>query len=1061
MQGELGVLASLIHISVRFRYIVVALAAGMMIVGVAVLPGMHSDVLPETAPTVVEIQTNAPGLSAPEVESLVTVPLEKNLLEGVMGVTDVTSDSIPGLSQIDLHFAPGTGLYQARQLVQERLTQAFILPNVSAPPVMRQPVSSTGNVMLVGLTSKTLNLVDLSVLARWTVVPRLLGVAGVAEVATFGQADRQLQVLVNPALLAAHHIAVSSVIASVGNSQLVSPLSYLQGSTPGTGGFLENANQRITIRHILPFGTPANLAQVPVAVVNNKAVLLGSVATIVDGHNPLIGDAQIRGQAGLMLVIQKLPSASVPAVTKGLDEALAQLKPGLPGVTINASLFRPDTYITASGRNIKLALILIFVLAAVALAALLMNFRLVFISLAAMALSLTGATLLLYVLGYSFNALVLLGLLLALAVVVDDAAGGAYHLMWRLAAARQAGDQPLPAAGRVMASYRDFQGVLAAGSVCAVVAVVPVFISSGLTAQFLRPMVLAFGLAVLVSMVIALLVSPGLAALLFAVGKREPAGLMLARPLRYAYTRAVTAMQRLPAWLLLGVAVIGLGGLIAVVPRLHPGQPVFADRSLMVDWAGPPGMSLPELNRMSEIATRELLALPSVQDVGSTLGRATSSEQPVITNTGQLWVTIKPGANYDQALAAVRSIISGTPGMHGTVGTYESASMGGALLAPSRTVDVRVYGPNLTELTRLAGQVRGVMATVPGIVAPHVQLPVEQPTIGVETNLDKARLVGLTPGDVRREAGILLSGLTVGNFFEQQKVFDVVVWGSPAVRSSLSSIGNLRIDTPGGGQVRLGDVATVTVAPQPIDIKHDATSNYLDVSGQVFGRSVASAAAAVDAKLNAISFPLEYHTELPGLTAGGTSRTAFVSYLLAALLVIVLLVQAACRSWRLAGLVLAAVLLPLAGAAMVALLIGSTSLAAASGLVGVLAIALRQAIAMATRIRRVHNADDGELTAGLVARAAGEAAGPVFAAVVVAAVMLIPFIVIGAVPGNELTSSAATVILAGLVLATGVNLFLLPGGYLAAGPRHAEVEPDEETETGELAWAASAASPDV
>ena len=182
-------LASLIHISIRFRYIVVALAAGMMIIGIAVLPGMHSDVLPETAPTVVEIQTNAPGLSAPEVESLVTVPLEKNLLEGVMGVTDVTSDSIPGLSQIDLHFAPGTGLYQARQLVQERLTSAFILPAVSAPPVMRQPVSSAGNVMLVGLTSRTLNLVGLSVLARWTIVPRLLGVAGVAEVATFGQFD--------------------------------------------------------------------------------------------------------------------------------------------------------------------------------------------------------------------------------------------------------------------------------------------------------------------------------------------------------------------------------------------------------------------------------------------------------------------------------------------------------------------------------------------------------------------------------------------------------------------------------------------------------------------------------------------------------------------------------------------------------------------------------------------------------------------------------------------------------------------------------------------------------
>src|SRR5580700_4835323 len=207
-------LRSVIAGSVRFRLLLVALAAGIAAIAITWLPGMHADVLPETSPVVVRIQTEAPGLSAPEVESLVTVPLEKNLLEGVMNVTDVTSDSIAGLSQIELDFAPGTNLYQARQLVQERLTQAFILPNVSAPPVMRQPVSSTGNVMLVGLTSTTLSLVDLSVLARWTIVPRLLGVAGVAEVATFGQADRQLQVLVDPTVLAAHHISVNQIISS-------------------------------------------------------------------------------------------------------------------------------------------------------------------------------------------------------------------------------------------------------------------------------------------------------------------------------------------------------------------------------------------------------------------------------------------------------------------------------------------------------------------------------------------------------------------------------------------------------------------------------------------------------------------------------------------------------------------------------------------------------------------------------------------------------------------------------------------------------------------------------
>ena len=245
-------LTALIAASSRFRFLLAAVAAGIMIAGVARLPSMPVDVLPETSPVVVQLQTEAQGLSAAEVETLVTLPLEKELLEGIMGVTNVTSDSIPGLSSIVLHFAPGTNVYQARQLVQERLTSAFVLPNVSKPPVMVQPLSTTSNVMLVGLSSRTLSQIDLSVLARWTIVPRLLGVAGVAEVATFGQADRQLQVLVDPATLAADHISLAQVIAAAGNSQLVSPLSYLKGSTPGTGGFIEDQNQRLTIRPINP-----------------------------------------------------------------------------------------------------------------------------------------------------------------------------------------------------------------------------------------------------------------------------------------------------------------------------------------------------------------------------------------------------------------------------------------------------------------------------------------------------------------------------------------------------------------------------------------------------------------------------------------------------------------------------------------------------------------------------------------------------------------------------------------------------------------------------------------
>src|SRR5690242_2293734 len=419
-------LRSLISASVRFRFLLIAVAAGVMALAVAAVPGIHADVLPETAPVTARIQTEAPGLSAPEVESLVTVPLEKNLLEGVMGVTDVTSDSVPGLSQINLDFAPGTNLYQARQLVQERLTQAFVLPNVSKPPVLLQPVSSAGNVMLIGLTSRQLSQIDLSVLARWTIVPRLLGVSGVADVSTFGEADRQLQVLVDPARLAAHHITLAQIIETAGNAQLVSPLSYLEGSTPGTGGILEGPDQRITIQPVLPFGTPANLGQVPVAETTGpRPVTLGSVTDIVVGHQPLIGDALVRGQPGLVLVVQKLPSASVPAVTDGLNQALAQLHPSLSGVQVDTSLFQPASYISSAWHNLAVALIAAAILAGLALTALLLSLRLAAIALITTGMSLLAGTVTLYLLGYTFNALVTLGLLLALAVVTAESAGTA------------------------------------------------------------------------------------------------------------------------------------------------------------------------------------------------------------------------------------------------------------------------------------------------------------------------------------------------------------------------------------------------------------------------------------------------------------------------------------------------------------------------------------------------------------------------------------------------------------------------------------------------------------
>ena len=314
--------------SLRFRLIVLGIAAATLLFGVAQLSHAPVDVLPEFAPPYVEIQTEALGLSADEVEQLVTVPLEADLLHGVAFLNEIRSESVAGLSSIVLVFDPGTDVFRARQMVAERLTQAHALPSVSRPPAMLQPLSSASRVLMVGLSSKESSLIDMSVLARWTIRPRLLSVPGVANVTVWGQRERQLQVLVDPQRLRDRGVSLQQVIETTGNAMWVSPLTFLDASTPGTGGFIDTPNQRLGIQHILPIKVPGDLARVPVVpgeagvqTVDGRPIQLGDVATVLEDHQPLIGDAIVNGGPGLMLVIEKFPGASssrassMPSVT--------------------------------------------------------------------------------------------------------------------------------------------------------------------------------------------------------------------------------------------------------------------------------------------------------------------------------------------------------------------------------------------------------------------------------------------------------------------------------------------------------------------------------------------------------------------------------------------------------------------------------------------------------------------------------------------------------------------------------------------------------------------------
>src|SRR5437867_683489 len=403
--------------SLQYRFLVVGIAAAMMVFGITRLGHMPVDVFPEFAPPTAEIQTEALGLSAAEVENLVTLNTEE-LLAGVPWLKTMRSRSVPGMSSVQLIFQPGTNLMQARQLVQERLILSYLLPNVSQRPVMLNPVSATSRTMMIGVSSKKLSPLELSVLARWTIKPRLMGVPGVANVSVWGHRERQLQVQIDPERLRAHGITQEQIIKTTGDSLWVSPLTFLNASFPGTGGWIDTPNQRLGVQHVLPISTPEDLARVPV---DGAKVRLGDVATVVEGHPLLIGDAFHNAGAGLMMVIEKFPGTNTLEVTRGIDAALDALRPGLPGVDVDSRIFRAATFIEMAFDNLTTALVLGGLLVVVVLGAFLASWRTAVISLIAIPLSLLTAALVLYVRGATLNTMVLAGFVIAVGAIVDDA----------------------------------------------------------------------------------------------------------------------------------------------------------------------------------------------------------------------------------------------------------------------------------------------------------------------------------------------------------------------------------------------------------------------------------------------------------------------------------------------------------------------------------------------------------------------------------------------------------------------------------------------------------------
>ncbi len=1024
--------------SLKGRLVVTAAAALLIVFGFTQLSKMPMDALPEFSRPYVEVQTEALGLSAQEVEAMVTTPMEADMLNGTPWAEEIRSVSIPGMSSIILTFERGTDIMRARQVVTERMTEIFALPQVSTPPTMVDPVASASRCLEIGVTSNTLSLIDLSVLARWTIAPKLMGLDGVANVSIWGERQRQLQVQVDPENLRAQGLTLQQVINTAGNSLWSSPLSYLEASTPGTGGWIETPNQRLTVRHVLPIQTAADLAQVPIEGAPSKR--LGDIATVVEDHQPLIGDAFVNDEASLMLVVEKFPWANTKDVTGEVESALTSLSHGLPGVEMDPTLFRPATFIEQAVGNLTSTFLISGILLIVALFAFLFNWRTALISTVTVLTSAIVAGGVLNAMGIELNLMIIAGLMIALAALIDDAIVGIENIARRLRET-SAEDSGKSTATILYEAVAEMRSPLLYATAIMVLAVLPVMFLQGVSGEFFQPVATGYFLALLASLAVALTVTPALSLLLLRQGSLQSGDSPISGILRGIHSGLFGWASRVPKPAFAAVCVVALVGVISTAfLRQESLLPDLKETNLVVRMAGNPAASHPAMTRVTTLASRELRGIPGVLNVSAHVGRAIMSDKHTNINASDIWVSIDPNADYDATVAAVKETVSGYPGLSPEVLTYRQAQVREELTGTGESLVVRVYGEDFDVIRQKADEVQKMMAGVSGIVDPKVQYPKQMPTVEIEVDIERAKQIGVKPGDVRRAAAALVGGITVGSLFEEQKVFDVVVWGIPDVRHNISNIQNLLIDKPDGGHVRLRDVADVRIAPSAAEIHRDAVARRIDVVADVDGRDLAAIAADIENGVDGISFPLEYRAEIMGEYAERlAAQNRVLAFAITAAIGIFLLLQVFFGSWRLATAVFLTLPMALAGSAVAAFLStgGLVSFGSIVGFVAVFGIAVRNSITLVNRYRQLESEGE-EFGAELVQRATRERSGPILMTAFATALIFLPFAFAGSIAGLEIAQPLAVVVLGGLVTATPLTLMGVPAIYLMFGEAREE-----------------------
>jgi CzcA family heavy metal efflux pump len=1014
-------LSAIVRTALRRKGIVLALAAVLLGYGLYALTQAKYDVFPEFAPPVVSIMTEAPGLSPRQVELLVTQPIEF-AINGVTGIQSLRSQSIQGLSDVEVVFNPSSNVYLDRQLVSEQLaTLEARLPADVPAPVMTPLISSTGDVMELGMTSKTTSLMQLRTAADWLVKPTLRAVPGVANVSIWGGQIKQYQIQFIPKRLIQYGLSLNDVLAAARRATGVRGV-----------GFIETGNQRFILH---PEGQPATAPELADTVLVHHQgvnVTLGQVARVVEAPQPPIGAALIDGKPGVILRVNEQYGSNTLAVTRRLDQALDGLRPALDrqGIHLDGTLFRPANFITTALGNLRSSLVVGAILVVVVIFVFLFDLRTAAISFTAIPLSLLAAIAVMGRMGFTLNTMTLGGLAIAIGEVVDDAVIDVENILRRLRENRHAAN-PRPAIRVIFDASIEVRSAVVYATFAVVLVFIPILMMSGIAGALFHPLGLAYIFSVLASLLVALTVTPALCLALLGrrpLAKGEPP---LVRWLKGGYRHVLLLVERVPALVIAGAVALTLAGLW-VLPSFRPSfLPPFHEGDYIVHIVGLPGSSLEDSIRLGRQVSAALLKAPYIATVGEKAGRAdlSSTRGPY---QSEMDVALQPNLNGQQNEAALEGIhraLRKFPGVTFTVNTFLAERMEEIVSGYTSAVVLNIFGPHLKVLDRKAQQVAQVLRSVPGARAVQIQSPPGTPQVIIHLRPAALARWGLEPVSVLDAVQTAFGGLKVGQVYRGNEVFDVTVVLDPPERQSPADVAALPLASPAGNYVPLGQLAEVYERSGRYVILHDGARRVqtvtLDVSGRSLNSFVRQARRALRAK---VQFPADTDFEFTG-TAEALARSRrelLVHSILAGLLIIALL-SIVMMNWRNLLLVLANLPFALVGGVLAAFATSrSLSLGSLIGFITLFGITLRNSIMLISHYEHLVSVEGAPWGLEAAIRGASERLAPILMTATVTGLGLLPLALGTGDPGREIEGPMAIVILGGLVTSTALNLLVLP-----------------------------------